>query len=49
MEYVNRLRACGYSPSLALRTYCDFLKNYSLTELEELIESLEAETDVDKV
>ena len=49
MEYVNRLRGCGYSPSLALRVYIDFLREFTLDDLVEFIESLEKERDVDSV
>lgn len=47
MEYILRLRACGYSPCQATRTYYDFLRNFGLVELVEFIESLERENHVD--
>lgn len=48
MDYINRLIMCGYSPCMATRTYYDFIRNFSLEELEEFIESLEEE-NVDSV
>lgn len=50
LEYVQRLILCGYSPSDAYSTCCDFIKEFSLIELDLFIRSIEKEVRyVDKV
>lgn len=50
LEYVQRLMSCGYSPSDAYSTCCDFIKEFSLIELNLFIQSIEKEVqNVDKI
>ena len=44
--YIEKLNRIGVSASEAYRIVFDFLKNYSVAELEEYIESLEADVYV---
>lgn len=39
--YIARLMSCGYSMTDAYMTYHDFMKNYTLDDLEHFIQSLE--------
>lgn len=39
--YIARLMSCGYSMTDAYMTYHDFVKNYTLDDLEYFIQSLE--------
>ena len=39
--YIHRLMNCGYSPSEAYTTYHSFLREFSLSDLDDFLESME--------
>lgn len=43
LKYIQRLMSCGYSPTDAYSTCYDFIKEFSLIELESFISSIEKE------
>ena len=48
-EYIERLTRTGMSAHEAYRLVFDFLKNFSLKELEEFIKERECEVYVDRI
>jgi len=40
-NYISRLTSCGISTAEAVRTVCSFLKEFTESDLESFIESLE--------
>ena len=48
-DYVQRLIRCGYSPSEAYSTCYNFIKEFSIRDLQTFITCLEEEYNVDKV
>jgi len=50
-HFVNRLKACGFSPDSAALTVDDFLRNFrgSYFELEQFVKSIEGEKIVAEI
>lgn len=48
-DYIQRLIQCGYSPSEAYSTCYDFIKEFSLQDLQAFIVCLEEAYNVDSV
>lgn len=48
-EYIERLKRFGYSDNQAYTIIYDFFKNYSETDLEEYIKSVESDVYVGKI
>ena len=42
--YVKRLVSCGYSYANAIRVCGDFLKNFTLADLDDFVKSIEKDT-----
>ena len=48
-EYINRLVKCGHTEEKATEIYMDYLKNFSIAELDIYVRYVEGMHDVEKV
>ena len=48
-NYVDRLMKCGFSPDTAYHFYWDFIKNFTESDLENFISSMEKDMRVNNV
>lgn len=46
-EYIERLMRCGYSADRAISTYRDFLKNFTIADLDIYVRQVEKDNYVD--
>lgn len=48
-EYIDRLVRCGYSMDKAIDTYRDFLRNFTIAELDIYVRQVEKNSYVDSL
>lgn len=48
-NYIDRLKHCGFSPNTAYYFYWDFMKNFTESDLEKFISSMEKDLRISNV